>query len=403
MKITIVSRGDASSGGAGRIAEILATGLESQGNDVCHLIKKRPRPDYADKCKQIPSTKGDVLLRNAIGLDISGLLLLAHPDIRNADIVHFHDFSVAFGSVAALIIAKYKRVFFTLHDFSGLTGGCMNPKDCNRYLSGCGKCPQIGSPPLTLPLDITKHYFKLHKKIAENKNVVAISPSKYLQCEAMKGAWKNGKVEVIKNAVEINLFNSDFRDKGRRRLELDEKHKALLFVSIKIMNPNKGFVDLEQAFLTLADKHPEIILVLAGESDQLSKKLQPYKNRIRQLGTIKDSKEMAEIFAACDCCVSPTRGDNFPCTILESLSTGTPVIAYRVGGIPEMYQSPEQGYMVAPNDREGLTNAIRQFLKMKTKEFQRQEIRGKVIERFSTGQFIRKHLELYSEFTIDST
>ena len=400
MKITIISRGDASSGGAGRMAEILATGLKLRGNDICHLIKKQPRPDYKENCKRIPAVKGDVLLRNAIGLDISGILLLAEPAVWRADIVHFHDFSVAFGLMATLIISRYKRVVFTLHDFSGLTGGCLNPLDCTHYLSGCGKCPQVGTSPLSLPFDMTKYHFRFLEKIARGKNANAITPSKYLFREAKKGAWRNGNVHLIQNVVETNIFTIESRDKGRNFLQLDKQHKAILFVSNEIMNPLKGFTDLEQTFVNLVGKHPELILVLVGKLEKLPQNLQPYKKQIRHLGSINNSNTMAEIFAACDCHVLPTRGDNYPCTILESLSTGTPVIAYQVGGIPEMYQSPEQGYTVDPNDSEGLIAAIEQFLNYQNGILPRQMIRKMVIESYGVESFIDKHLDIYKNYGI---
>ena len=396
MKITIVSRGDASSGGAGRVAELLAGGLKQRGNKVCHIVRNNPRIDYRNQCQSIFSLKGDVLLRNLIGIDISGLMLLVHPKIWDADIVHFHDFSVAFGPISALTIAAFKPVVFTLHDFSGLTGGCLYPSGCTRYNSGCGKCPQVGTSPLTLPVDLTKYHFRIHKKIAESKNVTAVVPSNFLHREAKKGAWKNGNVQVIPNAIETDLFVPALRNTGRRLLRLDGTHKALLFVASRILDPRKGFVDLAQAFLKLAPHHPDVILVLAGKLNEIPIYLKPYQKQIKKLGIIKESLTMAKIYAACDCHILPTREDNFPCTIIESLSVGTPVIAYRVGGIPEMFQSPEQGYIVAPNDPKGLLESIQQILN-KNRLFQQQNIRRLFLSQYSTKWFIDKHIELYKK------
>jgi glycosyltransferase involved in cell wall biosynthesis len=394
MKIVIVSRGDASSGGAGRIAELLATGLSNRGLEIAHFVQRTPRSAYRKKCKRLLSLRGDVLLRNAMGFDIGGLHLLLQREVWSADIIHFHDFSLAYGSIITLFLAKRKPIVLSLHDFSGFTGGCLYPMECLRYMAGCGKCPQVGASPLPLPIDLTRYYFRQHQKIAACNWTIAVSPSHYLASEARKGAWKKGRICVIPNGVDSDLFNPAQRNAGRALLKLEESDRAILFVAGRVNDPRKGFPDLAKSFLHLADQFPELVLVLVGEMNEIPSELTPYLDRIRRLGTVNDSQIMAKVYAGCDCHVLPTRADNFPCTILESLSAGTPVLAYPTGGIPEILGATNYGSIVESKSWQGLADGIIRILRGSS---QYNNIRKFATERYSLAHFIRWHISLYDQ------
>ena len=395
MKIALVSRSDSSSGGAGRVAEQLCLGLRARGYDVTHFLRWPPKPEYADSADKIFRLRGDVLMRNLVDADVSGLLLLLKRKLWDADLVHFHDHVVAYGARVALRVARRRPTIITLHDFSGLTGGCMNPRHCLRYQVGCGDCWRVGEWPLQSRIDRTRQQFKLHEKVAREPNCLALSPSEYLKACAVEGAWREGDIRVVPNGVDTAVFSPERREEGRARLGLSEKAKALLFIATSVRDPGKGYDDLEQAYLQLAPSHEDLHLILVGNMPEPPKRLADFSERVHVCGMVTDDLDLAGIFAAADCLVAPTYQDNFPMTVLEALSTGTPVVATPVGGIPEMIGIGPWATLVDKHDPSRLAQAILTGLERASKSGVRQAARDRAVRLFSVEQMLDSHEAIY--------
>jgi len=71
---------------------------------------------------------------------------------------------------------------------------------------------------------------------------------------------------------------------------------------------------------------------------------------------------MADAYRAADLYVHPARMENAPCQIQESLACGTPVLAFPVGGIPEMIQSGENGFLADEATEKSLNECLQKAL-----------------------------------------
>ena len=80
------------------------------------------------------------------------------------------------------------------------------------------------------------------------------------------------------------------------------------------------------------------------------------------LGETKSNEETAEVFRAADLLVHPARIDNYPNTISEAQACGTPVVAYGVGGVPEMVADGETGWIISDVSATALRNAVSRIL-----------------------------------------
>lgn len=78
----------------------------------------------------------------------------------------------------------------------------------------------------------------------------------------------------------------------------------------------------------------------------------------RDLGKLTSDEEMAAAYQAADLFVHPARMENAPCTIQESLACGTPVMAFAVGGIPEMVIPEKTGFLVGRVEAQALGKAL---------------------------------------------
>ena len=156
------------------------------------------------------------------------------------------------------------------------------------------------------------------------------------------------KIQVISNGVDLQRFGLMDHSVARRRLGLTEDGPIL--VSVAALKPQKGHQVLISAVAELAQCHPSLKLYILGEGE--------YRNNLEKLicekrlqkrvvlKGIRPNEELKLWYNAADlsCLVSAREG--WPNVITESLACGTPVLATRVGGIPEILHSEELGILV---------------------------------------------------------
>lgn len=371
--------------------------MRGLGHSVTHFVRRAPREAYRDRASYVRGVKGDVLLRNAVALDVSGIQLAFRRAIWKADVVHIFDISVAWGALFSLLVASLKPTVFRIPDFSGVTGGCLFPKGCRRFEAGCGECPQIGRWPLQLPIDLTRQHFALHEQIAQTPNTVAITPSQYMAKSARSGAWARGAIEVIPNAVDVDVFHPSRRTAGRARLGLEESARCLLFVAVNVLDARKGFRELMPVFRRLAAQNPRLRLAIVGNLPTLPKEYQDLRERLHLVGSVNDDSELAELYAAADLYVVPSLADTFNITLIEAMSCGTPVVAYPTGGMTEVFVHGESGWFTEAQNPTALEAALREALSRLGDSERRELCRLRAVEHYSLNVMCERHVDVYTK------
>ncbi|HEV8050737.1 MAG TPA: glycosyltransferase family 4 protein [Thermoplasmata archaeon] len=136
----------------------------------------------------------------------------------------------------------------------------------------------------------------------------------------------------------------------------------LLFVGR--LASNKGLLELAEAFATLAKHDPSATLVVAGEDGGMRPALERrvaelgLGSRVRLTGFVADDRMLAAAFRDARLFVLPSEYEAFGLVLLEALAQGTPVVASRVGGIPEFLEDGKAGRLVPPKDPEALAEAL---------------------------------------------
>jgi glycosyltransferase involved in cell wall biosynthesis len=100
-----------------------------------------------------------------------------------------------------------------------------------------------------------------------------------------------------------------------------------------------------------------VTLCVAGDGEERASLV---GDHVRLLGPLP-RLQVLELFAAADAVVLSSAWENFPHVLVEALAVGTPVIATRVGGVPEIVEDGVNGLLVSPGDPEALAGAIRRF------------------------------------------
>jgi glycosyltransferase involved in cell wall biosynthesis len=146
------------------------------------------------------------------------------------------------------------------------------------------------------------------------------------------------------------------REELRRRLQCDRA--TLLFVGDLI--EEKGLLDLLDARSRLEDEGLDVALVAAGDGplrSVLEERARASPTRVRALGRVAQA-ELVSWYRAADALVLPSRSEGTPVSILEALSVGCPVVASRVGGIPDLFEDGVGGFLVEPGDAGGLSRCL---------------------------------------------
>ena len=151
MKIAIVSKSNASGGGASRFAEDLAVMLILAGHEVHHYCARRHGKPRDFQRQLYTPCRSSSLIQTVNGLTRKlgagepvplDYRLNFKPLFADYDIVHFHDHYSAYSLKGVELLAREMPVFFTAHDCLHFSGGCLYPRECTRYLTGCGSCPK---------------------------------------------------------------------------------------------------------------------------------------------------------------------------------------------------------------------------------------------------------------------
>ncbi|MGA9839403.1 MAG: glycosyltransferase family 4 protein [Thermoplasmata archaeon] len=127
---------------------------------------------------------------------------------------------------------------------------------------------------------------------------------------------------------------------------------------------NKGLVELVQAFAVLARDAADVHLVIVGEDGGMRATVETrvralgLEPRVHLLGHVKDEGLLADAYRGARFTVLPSEYEAFGLVLLESLAQGTPVIASRVGGIPEVVEDTRSGLLVPPGDVPSLARAM---------------------------------------------
>lgn len=328
------------------------------------------------------------------GVDFSlgrfGAGLYNHPLVKEADVIHIHWTQNSFLSLDDLqkLEKMGKKIIWTLHDMWAFTGGCHYNQSCEKYKTSCHGCPQLQN---TSIIDFSKQIFEKKKKIY-SKNIEIVTPSVWLGRESMSSALlKNNKHHVIPYNIDFNLFKQKDKAEAKKFFGISAEKKIILFVSMNVDDARKGFqylksaiLDLEKSDTLFSTKYE--ILAIGRNNDEIH-----FKTKVHYTGRLSDFEKISMAYSAADVFVAPSVQDNLPNTVIESLACGTPVVAFNIGGMVDMIDHEQNGYIARFGSEKELANGILYCTSKDLTENCVQSARKK----FDTHKNVSQYIELY--------
>jgi teichuronic acid biosynthesis glycosyltransferase TuaC len=205
------------------------------------------------------------------------------------------------------------------------------------------------------------------------------------------------EIRIIPNGVDLRKFAPIDRQQARAELGLPQDGKILVYASR--LDKAKGLSYLLMAFKRVLSHESNCLLVLVGDG--------PYRARLNQeiaelgLGNnvrfagLTPHNEIPKWMSACDLVVQPSLNEGSPMPVYEALACGRPMIASRVGGIPELITNDDYGLLVPPADPVALGEALLYGLR---KEWDTGRIRSHS-QKYTWGHVADQLIDLYESLS----
>ncbi|MCX6026404.1 MAG: glycosyltransferase [Chloroflexi bacterium] len=292
--------------------------------------------------------------------------------------------------------SRRRPVVLTPHDPWLLTGHCAHPLGCPRWMIGCGRCPDLDIYP-AVRRDATAANWRRKRRLFAESRLYLATPSRWLMSMFDEAGFPAVERRVIPNGVESDVFTPGDRRAARRALGLDEQRPIVLVVANHLRtNPWKGYDWVREvaARLGAAEAQP-VDIVCAGDEGPTQPAGQA---RLVFAGQIEGAQRMADYYHAADVYLHPSRADTFPLAVLEAMSSGLPVVATAVGGIPEQVEDGESGFLVRPGDLAEMTHWLSTVIDDETRARAMGACgRARVLQSFCLETQVQAYLDWYDE------
>lgn len=220
-------------------------------------------------------------------------------------------------------------------------------------------------------------------------NVSQAGVQRYLKT----GAARAGRIRFMPNGLNTNAYapNDQLRKKLRADLQCEDQ---FVWLSAGRLTPEKDFSTLLRAFAQLDPKSPSgsgTQLWIAGQGDLLGE-LQAeanslaIANRVQFLGLRQD---MPALMNGMDGYVLSSRWEGMPMVLLEAATVSRPIVATRVGGVAEMIQEKETGWLVDAGNATALADAMRQVMSLSASE---RDQMGQRAREFASSHYAIEHV-----------
>jgi len=207
---------------------------------------------------------------------------------------------------------------------------------------------------------------------------------------------------VIHSGVDLHRFSKGAKQRARKRKELGIPPDSLVIGYVGWLIPIKGVTHLVNAMARVVEQHPKSILVLVGKGDDKGEEEIKLKEQVERVGlTDKVSflgwrPDVDEIMGCFDIFVLPSLNEGMGRVLVEAMAAGLPIVASRVGGIPDLVKDGKNGLLVPPADVSALEKAISALLENKEKRKRMGEAGTKICRQYSAEAMVEQIDNLYA-------
>ncbi|MGK7952766.1 MAG: glycosyltransferase family 4 protein [Xenococcaceae cyanobacterium] len=400
MKVLQINQSD-TLGGAAIAGYRLHQGLLEQGIDSRLLVGTRQTK--SDRVATIPRKyrlEGKIAnLTRPLGLNylhyVGAFDIPKHTFYKEADILNFHNLhSGTFNYLAIPSLTEKKPAVFTLHDMWSFTGHCAYSYDCDRWKTGCGKCPYPKSYP-AIKRDNTSIEWKLKHWVYSRANLTIVTPSSWLTEQAKQSMLNRFPIYYIPNGIDTEAYQPLDSEQCKSLLGIPNGTKIVMFGAQSLKEVRKGGDFLQKALSNLPAslKAETMLLTIGSGGEEIAETV---GIQTLNLGYVSSDRLKSIAYSAADLFIFPTRADNLPLVLQESMACGTPMVSLNIGGVPELVRPKITGYLAQSEDVKDFCNGIVQLLEDEKLRHQMiQNCRAIACAEYSLEIQVKRYSQLY--------
>ena len=404
LKIAIIHVADRG-GGAERSVLTLHRSLREAGHDSqLYVGTKYLEEDAVEEISRDRPIPGLLRLTRWLENEV-GLQALYAPWFRNltdviepdVDLVHLHTLwggQFSYGDLAGIMkLAKRFPMVMTLRDGWMLTGHCACPIGCERWKSGCGRCPDLQRTP-AIKYDLTAWNWKRKQNAIQKSDLHITAVSTWLKEQIEESPIFAGKpVSVVHNSVDETEFTPGDKLQARRELGIDENKFVVLLAGQSIGWIEQGRSQHAVKALNLLNDSRFMPLLIGNVADRVAG---TFTIPCKTIPHRESPEEMAQCYRAADLTIVPSEYETFGRVAAESQFCGTPVLAFATGGLTDVVDINQTGWLVPTGNIQAMAEQLRCIIE------DRQELEARSascqswsIKRFAKEKICKDYVRVY--------
>ena len=336
-------------------------------------------PDY--KCREKLYSSYKVL--DGVHWLHSDIRVERDTEVATADIIHLH-WVDQFVDLPSLLKQAKQPIVWTLHDMTAFSGLCnYYYYYCPKYKEQCGKCPAIDSDnEADLSRTLWREKRNLYRKYLHRLHIVTCS-NWLATCARESSLLSKADISVIPNCVDTEIYYPMLH-------QVEYSVLRLMLGAADAKDPNKGYERLVRIItkFALQTEYRVEVLIVGNNSNDI---VLPDNINVVSYGFVDSDMELAKIYNKSDVLLYGSYRDNLPNMIMESMACGVPVVAFPIGGIPDLVEHKETGYLAESEDDyiEGIKFCV------KNREILGRNSRNKVLREYTPAIVAEKYKKLY--------
>ncbi len=325
-----------------------------------------------------------------------GRRLTQTQEFSATDVIHCHLIHNRVVSLFDLpMLCRRKPLVWTLHDPWALTGHCVYPLGCEKWVEGCEGCPRLKAQ-FPMERDCADRMWRVKQRVYTqlDADIVVASPFMYDMVKRSPLTSHFDRVHLIPFGIDPAAYLDDGEQRSsRKKLGIPESDFVILCRATN--SEFKGLDSILESLMLRPPVRPTTVVTV--DKRRLMRPIARDYNVV-DLGWVDSEDKLKRILCACDLFLMPSTAEAFGLMALEAMAAGRPVISFEGTSVPSVTHAPECGIAVPMGDARALRDAI-DMLAENPGEAQRRGDLGRVLasRHYARDDYLDALTSLYEE------
>lgn len=376
--------------------------LVKRGYDSHHLIWDKQGHDALTQELNFPFKSAISSSLSNIEKEISVQSLLypsafaieQNRDFKSADLVHYHLLHTGWFSLFSLpALTAKKTSVLTLHDPWAATGHCIYPRQCERWKTGCGSCPDLDVL-WSMKKDNTNMMWKIKDHVYKKSKLELIVASKFMHDFAQQSPLLSRfNLHLVPFGIDLEKFKPVNNADLRRKLGIYPGNTVICLRAT--VSPFKGLKYVFEALEKITTTKPLTILTFEAK-EMFSKYLG--KHQLIDLGWVENQEDIVEAYQASDLFLMPSTAEAFGVMAIEAMACAKPTIVFEGTSLPEVVFAPQGGISVPQGDSSALAAAMDNLIENpEVRQTIGAQARQLAVEHYNWNTHVSRMISVYEE------